>query len=225
MARRLDLPLLNVEDAFLRSLHAGEGAGYGLLIDAKALHFDAHTPSTLAEILTSAPLDDADKLDRARAGIAFLKDNGLSKYSDWLPDAPLPEPATCWSSIRPRGDAAIGLSGADAARFAEMLDAARADYPDDHIVIRTHPVTASGRRQGHFGHADLDHRTTICAEPVNPWALLDRARAVYCVSSQLWLRGGAGGQETGDFRAAILCRLGADRGSVPRAHPDAQVER
>jgi len=185
MARRLDLPVLNVEDAFLRSLHPGRGPGHGLLLDHAALHFDGTRPSELEEMLATAPLEDTGLIARARAGIAYLRRNGISKYSDWLPDAPLPKPGYVLVVDQTRGDAAIDLSGAAAGTFAQMLAAARAEHPGARFVIRTHPVTAEGKRGGHFGAGDLDARTTICADPVNPWALLEEAHAVYCVSSQL----------------------------------------
>ena len=43
----------------------------------------------------------------------------------------------------------------------------------------------AGLRAGHFGRAQCDARTEICAGAVSPWRLLEGAIAVYTVSSQL----------------------------------------
>ena len=218
MARRLALPVLNVEDAFLRSLNPGKGAGYGLLTDRKALHFDAAQVSELEEMLATAPLDDPGLLARAEAGIAFLRQEGLSKYSDWLPDARPPEPGYVLVIDQTRGDAAIAMAEASETTFDEMLVAARAEHPQKRIVLRTHPVTASGRRKGHFGPGNCDERTAICADPVNPWDLLDGADAVYCVSSQFGFEAILAGHRPVVFGQPFYAGWGLtdDRQPIPR---------
>lgn len=184
VARRTGIPLLNVEDAFLRSVRPGPSGEppIGLLLDDRALHYDAATPSRLEHLLATAPLTQTA---RAEAAIAFLRAEGLSKYTAWHPDVAPPPPGYVLVIDQTRGDAAIAHAGATDTTFAEMLAAARAEHPTARILLRTHPVTAAGHRQGHFGPADTDDRTEISAAPVNPWALLEGAAAVYCVSSQL----------------------------------------
>jgi len=83
------------------------------------------------------------------------------------------------------GDASIAFGGASAASFAHMLAAAKAEHPRSRIVIKTHPETAMGLRKGHFGAAVLGPHIDICSAPLSPWKLLQRAAAVYTVSSQL----------------------------------------
>lgn len=187
VAARWSKPLLNVEDAFLRSVRPGTGGEppLGLLLDTRGLHYDAAQPSDLEVLLATAELGRPELTARARDGIAFLRREGISKYSNWRPDVAPPRPGYVLVIDQTRGDAAIGHAGADTARFAQMLAAARADNPGARIVLRTHPVTAEGSRKGHFGPQDLDPQTSICADPVNPWALLEGAEAVYCVSSQM----------------------------------------
>lgn len=187
MARRGGVPVLNVEDAWLRSVEPGpKGDGpIGLLLDRKGLHYDSAQPSELEELLATATLDTPELTCRAEDGIAFLRDEGVSKYSAWDPGAAVPEPGYVLVIDQTAGDAAIRYGGASAASFRAMLSAARAEHPDARLILRTHPVTASGRRSGHFGPADCDARTSLCADPVNPWRLLEGAVAVYCVSSQL----------------------------------------
>ncbi|WP_246020461.1 capsular polysaccharide biosynthesis protein [Aliigemmobacter aestuarii] len=188
MAARTGLPLIRVEDAFLRSVRPGRmgGAGpLGLLIDPFGVHFDATAPSLIEHHLMTDPLDNSDLLTRARDGIARLQASDLSKYNIHEATPPLPPAGYVLVIDQTRGDASIRHSGADATTFARMLTEARLDHPRARIVIKTHPETALGLRGGHFGQADCDDRTTLCADPVSPWRLLEGAIAVYVVSSQM----------------------------------------
>ncbi len=186
-AARRGLPVLSVEDAFLRSVLPGpKSAPAGLILDEVGIFFDASQPSRLENILNFEPLDDPALLARARDGIAFLRHSGLSKYN--------PVPRGIASGLSPgyvlvvdqtRGDASITCGSAFDHTFATMLAKARADHPDKQIVIRTHPAVGPRAKQGHFEVSDLDDRTVFLNKNINPWDLLDGAAAVYCVTSQL----------------------------------------
>lgn len=182
-----DARLIRVEDAFLRSVLPGRTGAptLGLMIDRTGgVHFDPTRPSALENLLATHPLDDPALLARARAGIAVLRDEGLSKYTAFDPALPAPAPGYVLIVDQTAGDASVRASGADGATFRAMLAAARADHPGARIVIRTHPETARGLRPGHFTPDDMAG-TEVCDAAVSPWALLAGARAVYAVSSQL----------------------------------------
>jgi len=186
-AARQGLPVLSVEDAFLRSVLPGpKSAPAGLILDDVGIFFDASQPSRLENILNFAALDDEALLTRADDGIAFLRHAGLSKYNP-VPRscAPLPPAGYVLVVDQTRGDASITCGGAFDHTFATMLAKARADNPDKQIIIRTHPAVGPRAKQGHFSAADLDARTSFLSENLNPWDLLEGAAAVYCVTSQL----------------------------------------
>ncbi|WP_091299173.1 capsular polysaccharide biosynthesis protein [Gemmobacter aquatilis] len=187
VAARLGLPLIRLEDAFLRSIRPGRAGDppLGLLIDPLGVHFDAAAPSTLERLLATDPLDDSNLLRRAREGMGRMAALHLSKYNIHDLALPLPAPGYVLVVDQTRGDAAIRHSGANASTFAEMLATARADHPTARILIKTHPETALGHRPGHFGPADLAPGTTLCTAALSPLALLEGAIAVYTVSSQL----------------------------------------
>lgn len=187
LAARNGLPLIRVEDAFLRSIRPGRqgDAPLGLLIDPDSVHFDPRTPSRLERLLGTHPLDDAALLSRARDGIARLIASDLSKYNLHDPALPPPAPGYVLVVDQTRGDASLAASGADAGTFRQMLAAARDENPGARIMIRSHPETMLGLRYGHYGPADLDDRTVMLTDPISPWALLHGAVAVYSVSSQL----------------------------------------
>lgn len=187
VAARRGVPIVRIEDAFLRSIRPGRSGetGLGLLVDGLGVHFDSAAPSTLERVLATHPLDDSNLLTRARDGIGRLRALDLSKYNMHDPALPPPPPGYVLVVDQTRGDASIRHSGASAATFREMLATAQEQHPRARIVIKTHPETALGHRPGHFGPADAGGRISLCAGPVSPWALLEGATAVYTVSSQL----------------------------------------
>lgn len=180
-------PILRVEDAFLRSVLLGRDGDppIGLHLDKKGVHFDPAQPSELEEILTQHPLDNTAMLDRARAGIAMLKTAHLSKYNLFLPSSPAPEPGYVLVIDQTRKDASIKASGADSNTFREMLFYAQTEHPTAKIIIKTHPETSAGHRDGYFTAADETDRISLHTDPVSPWHLLEGAIAVYTVSSQM----------------------------------------
>ncbi len=180
-------PVLRVEDAFLRSVLPGrEGQPpLGLHLDTRGVHFDPAQPSDLERILADEPLDDTAVLNRAKAAMARLKRADLSKYNAFDPDLQVPEPGYVLVIDQTHGDASVRASRADRNTFLEMLFLAREEHPTARIVIKTHPETQRGHRDGHFRDGDLSDGVTFCAGPVSPHALLDGAVAVYTVSSQM----------------------------------------
>lgn len=180
-------PLLRIEDAFLRSLHPGRDGEppLGLLIDRTGMYFDATGPSDLETLLATHALDDTALLNRARDVMSRMADGHLGKYAAVDPDLAPPDPGFVLVVDQTRKDASIRLGQANADSFAEMLTYARQDHPDALIVVKTHPETRSGHREGHFDPNHLPMNVVIEDRPISPWRLFEHARAVYTVSSQL----------------------------------------
>ncbi|WP_417206598.1 capsular polysaccharide biosynthesis protein [Antarctobacter sp.] len=187
MAARTGAGLVRVEDAFLRSLHPGRAGEppIGLLIDHTGVHFDGRAPSDLETLLNTHPLDDTALLDRARGIAARMREGHLSKYSATRLDVAVPEPGYVLVIDQTRGDASVRASGADRARFLEMLFVAREENPGARIVVKTHPETEAGYRAGHYTETDTGETVSLYDGPASPWTLLDGATAVYTVSSQM----------------------------------------
>ncbi len=187
VADKRNLPVVRIEDAMLRSLFPGRAGEppLGLLIDHTGVHFDPSGPSDLEILLATHPLDDTALLDRARGSIARLKEAHLTKYSGFTLDSPAPEPGYVLVIDQTRGDASVTASGADRARFLEMLVFAQQENPGARVLIKTHPETAKGYRPGHFGPQDANQHITLLTDPVSPWTLFEGAVRVYTVSSQM----------------------------------------
>ena len=187
VAARKGSQLIRVEDSFLRSVRTGRDgdAPIGLNIDTSGVHFDPATVSDLERILTEEPLDNTALLDRARDGIAAMRRLHLSKYTAFDPDLPVPEPGYVLVIDQTRKDASVRASGCDLNSFRELLFLAQTEHPGARIVIKTHPETAAGHREGYYTAADTSDRISLCDAPVSPWHLMEGAVAIYTVSSQL----------------------------------------
>jgi capsular polysaccharide export protein len=179
--------VLRVEDAFLRSVKPGRDGDppLGLVLDRRGVHFDSAQPSDLETLLATATLDDSALLARARDGIERLQQVHLSKYNAFDPAAQVPDAPYVLVVDQTRGDASIRYGGASAETFQEMLVFAQEEHPGARIVLKSHPETAAGHRQGHFGAKDTGAHITLLTDPVSPWTLMQGAQAVYTVSSQL----------------------------------------
>ena len=187
IAEKRGVPVVRVEDAMLRSLHPGRAgeAPLGLLIDHRGAHFDPAQPSDLEVILRDHPLDDTALLNRARGGAARMAEAHLTKYTAFDTNIPAPQPGYVLVIDQTRGDASVTASGADRARFLEMLVFAQEEHPGCRVVIKAHPETAQGFRAGYFTEADTNDRITLLGDAISPWVLFEGAVGVYTVSSQM----------------------------------------
>ncbi|MDG2295255.1 MAG: capsular polysaccharide biosynthesis protein [Paracoccaceae bacterium] len=187
-AQKYKVPLLRIEDTFLRSLFPGQQkneAPLGILLDRSGVHFDAKSPSDLEKILSQNPLDDERMLKRAKSLISRIKENHLTKYSAFDPDANLPSPGYVLVIDQSRGDASVTASNDSQEIFDAMLRAAKEDYQNHRIVIKTHPEAQAGLRSGYYGPSHyLGPEVHLYQNTCSPWALLDGAIAVYTLSSQ-----------------------------------------
>jgi capsular polysaccharide export protein len=220
VAARRGVPVLRVEDAFLRSLEPGRAGEppLGLLLDRSGVHFDPGVPSDLEKMLATAPLDDTALLDRARDAMTRIRTGHLSKYSGFDPATPVPEPGYVLVIDQTQGDASVTASKANAASFREMLVFAQEEHPGARVVIKTHPETIAGFRPGYFSDADASARVSLLRDPVSPWALMEGAVGVYTVSSQLGFEAIIAGHKPRVFGQPFYAGWGLtqDENPVPR---------
>ena len=181
-------PVLTLEDGFLKSYAPGKGdPAHSFIIDRSGIYFNAGQDNDLQRLIDGdAP--DAAGLDRAAAAIGFIRENRLSKYNNsplrGLADAGMPAGKPFVLLIdQVAGDASIAGALADDQRFGQMLEHARAHYPNAQIAVRTHP--AAGDRSLLVTAARRLGIDIVIPGRMNPWPLLEEADAVYTVSSQL----------------------------------------
>lgn len=186
LARRLSLPVVRLEDGFLRSVEPGAGEPpLSLVWDDKGIYYDATRPCRL-DALLELPLD-ADQVARAQALMRSWRDGRVSKYNHARERS--------FSSLEPyvlvvdqtRGDASVTCGQADASSFEAMLNAALERYPQHRVLLKTHPDVVAGQKQGYFDVSEVAdrERVTLVADDVHAPALLEHASAVFCVTSQM----------------------------------------
>ncbi|MCK0102967.1 capsular polysaccharide biosynthesis protein [Pseudohalocynthiibacter sp. F2068] len=227
VAAEQETPILRVEDALLRSVHPGRSgsAPIGLHLDKRGVYFDSAHPSDLEHLLTTHALDDTALLNRARAAIARLRDAHLSKYNAFDPSLPVPEPGYVLVIDQTKDDASITYGAANEAMFREMLVFAQAENPASRIVIKTHPDTQAGHREGHFNTADARGRVSLLSNAVSPWKLLEGAVAVYTVTSQLGFEAIFAGHKPRVFGQPFYSGWGLTQDENPVARRERKLSR
>jgi len=152
-ARSADVPLLWVEDGFIRS--AGLGAGFlpaaSLTLDSRRPCFDPAGPSDL-EILLATTDFPPGLLDRAAALRAALVARGVTKYNLGGAAPVLPATPGRRRILVPgqvEDDLSVLRGGAGAVRSnLALLQAVRDAHPDAFIVFKPHPDVEAGYRRG-----------------------------------------------------------------------------
>ncbi len=183
-----NLPLVTVEDGFLRSLDSGtKSIGASFITDDEGVYFDLTTPNRLQRLISECIISwDENKESDASALIDKITTYKLSKYnhSDTAPVL-----STLANNNKPHviiidqvaGDASLGGAGAKFEDVEAMVREARHAYPNANIWLKAHPAGA-----GHFDyHKEFDGSRFYLTTPCNPIALLAQAEAVYTVSSHM----------------------------------------
>jgi len=214
-AKRRGLPVLYIEDAPLRSVTPDASEPImGLTLDESGNYLDCAGPSALENLLNSKPLAASPGTDAALE--AYLRSK-LSKYNaDWRLASELPDGPFVLVVDQLPDDASIGLGGADASSFARMLKAAIGEHPGLPVYVKRHPRAEAAPGRGHFaqlpdGVGFLEHGFGIAD-------VLDRAQAVYCVSSQVGFEAILRGHTPRVFGGAFYAGWGlsADEMTLPR---------
>jgi len=189
-ASELQKSILFIEDGFLRSVELGDNdPALSIVVDYQGIYYHAGRPSDVENYIQRSL--SSQQIERARSLRQQWCDAGVSKYNH-LPD---------WAGDRPEdyvlvvdqtyGDSAIKYGQANEKSFEVMLQAALSDFPNSTILVKIHPDVFAGRKRGHFNVAELkkNPRIQVIADDVHPVVLLQFARAIYVVTSQMGFEG------------------------------------
>jgi capsular polysaccharide export protein len=185
-AAREGLPYLALEDGFLRSVGLGDtDPPLAVALDDVGVYYDANRPSRLEQLIATP--HDASQLRRAAAIGQTWREGRLSKYNH-AREAPPPVDGPFVLAIdQTAGDASIELGLASPRSFQHMLEAALDENPGVPVVLKVHPDVIAGRKRAHFDvlGAGASSRVILLATNAHAPALLERATAVYAVTSQM----------------------------------------
>lgn len=226
VAMRLGLPMLLLEDGFVRSFHTGQyQPPLALVLDDAGIYYDCTQPSALEQLLAS-PVDVlAGPGSSAVQARAALLQAGLSKYNH-APDLP-PDALRAGDAQRvlvvdqTAGDMSVALGGASAQSFPDMLQAALDENPQATIYVKTHPEVSSGRKGGYLTAVQNSERVVVLREAVNPLSLIQQMSKVYVVSSTMGFEALLAGKPVTCFGVPWYAGWGATDDRQPN-HPAMQ---
>ncbi|WP_374568462.1 capsular polysaccharide biosynthesis protein [Ideonella sp.] len=180
------LPLIRLEDGFLRSVGLGaDEPPLSVVIDPLGIYYDAGGPSRLEQLIAT-PLT-APQQARASALATRWREARVSKYNQAREAPGLVRDGDVLVIDQTFGDASIAYGGATPASFTRMLEAALDEHPGARVLLKVHPDVVAGRKRGHFAQLSpgAAARVQLLASPAHPCGLLERAGAVYTVTSQM----------------------------------------
>jgi capsular polysaccharide export protein len=223
LAQRAGVPMLHLEDGFLRSWGTGDRfPPLSVVVDELGIYYDSTRASSLEQMLAS-PKDllegIAPEVRRARD---LVLRHRLSKYNH-APDWRDPPPATAGGKKvlvvdQTRGDLSVRLGSASEQTFLDMLSAARAEHPGAVVYVKTHPEVAAGRKGGYLTEIRDDACTVVLRQPINPMSLMEHMDHVYVVSSTMGFEALLAGRKVTCFGLPWYAGWGAtdDRQACPR---------
>ncbi len=182
-----DMPILRVEDGFLRS--KGLGAALvpplSLVADDLGIYYDPSRPSRLEHLITAKIAPDA----RARAQV-FLDGLCSAQLSKYNLNAPAPDlPATDRPRILVPGqvedDASIRLAAGEICTNIALLNAARTAHPNAFLIYKPHPDVEAGLRTGAIPADQLRDLADHVASNTDPIALIHASDGVFTMTSTL----------------------------------------
>lgn len=215
-AEQHDIPYIALEDGFLRSVGLGsQDPPLSLVVDDLGIYYDASRPSRL-ESLVAGPLT-AEAIARAQTLVTAWRNGRLSKYNyarDYTD--PLPEPYVLVVD-QTRDDASIRFGMGDESSFQRMLKSALAENSSCTVLLKVHPEALAGQKRGYF---DLEctarlPRIRIIGQDVHPVNLIERAEAVYVVTSQMGFEGLLWGKRVRTFGMPFYAGWGLTQDEVP----------
>ena len=177
--------IIRVEDGFIRSVGLGSDLTrpYSLVFDDVGIYFDITSPSRLENILNYHKFSPSE-LEAAKKLKDILIDSKISKYNDDKDGIISSKNGEKIALVigQVEDDASVRI-GADGMKNIELLEQARLNSPNSHIIYKPHPDVVSGNR---IGLVDIDQALKYCdevLEGVSMPTLLDLADEIHTMTS------------------------------------------
>lgn len=182
------VPLLRIEDGFLRS--AGLGAELvrpvSLAFDDLGIYYDPTRESRLERLITASVDLPEYSLKRADALRQSILAAGLSKYNlggETLSLAPARGQQTILVPGQVEDDASILKGAVDVRTNLELLRATRVAFPAAYLVYKPHPDVEKGLRKGEIPADQAANLADLVAWNTDISALLDQVDHVATITS------------------------------------------
>ena len=186
-AARHNIPLIRVEDGFVRSV--GLGADFlppaSVVFDSGGMYYDPRTRSDLENLLRETEFTPA-LVERAGRLIAQLVARGVTKYNLAANALTLEMPAGRTRILVPgqvEDDLSVLYGGGDIRGNLDLLREVRRANPDAFILYKPHPDVLAGHRKGAVPDAEARRFADAVVQGVSTAALLDRIDELHTMTS------------------------------------------
>lgn len=185
-AEKNNLPVLRMEDGFIRSVGLGSNlvAPLSLVVDDLGIYFNAQSPSRLEQILqnhtfTAQDLDLADKLK-----VRLINAN-IGKYNvgDTAFAITVQDKKTILVPGQVEDDASIRFGSPHIKRNLDLLKQVRANNPEAYIIYKPHPDVLSGNRIGAIPTEQALHYADDIIENANILNCIQQVDEVHTLTS------------------------------------------
>ncbi|WP_160937335.1 capsular polysaccharide export protein, LipB/KpsS family [Teichococcus coralli] len=184
---RAGVPLLTVEDGFVRSRGLGArflpGAAYA--VDQHGVYYDPARPSALEHLLTTADFPPR-LLARAAALRQAIVARGVTKYNLTGAAPRIAAPPGRARLLVPgqvEDDASVRLGGGAIGGNLALLKAVRAAHPGAFLIYKPHPDLEAGFRKGRLQAMELDALADQVVTGAPLTALFPQVEAVHTLTS------------------------------------------
>lgn len=185
-AQERNLPVLRMEDGFIRSVGLGSNLvpPLSLVADDTGIYFNAETPSRLEHILQNQQFTEQDKI-YAEALQAGLIEAGISKYNvgGGVPDLPQTDRKIILVPGQVEDDASVRYGSPAINKNTQLLIRVRENNPDAFIMYKPHPDVVSGNRTGRVAEKDSDLLADLVVPEADIAACLNAADEVHTMTS------------------------------------------
>ena len=181
------IPIVNVEDGFIRSVGLGSGLHppSSIILDASGIYYDPSRPSDLETILQTTGFSP-ELLARTESLRQTIVAQGISKYESAGPTAPLPRPTdrrTVLVTGQVENDKSVLAGGGNVRGNQDLLLRARAAEPDAHIIFKPHPDVDAGHRVGRVPDGEILKVADEIVRSESMASLLARVDVVHVLTS------------------------------------------
>jgi capsular polysaccharide export protein len=186
-AARRSIPLIRVEDGFVRSVGLGSDflPAASLVLDSRGMHFDPSVRSDLEALLAETVFEPA-VIARARRLIAQLVARGITKYNlgqnavaiEWPPGKP-----RILVPGQVEDDLSVRLGGNGIAGNLDLLARVRSANPEAFILYKPHPDVEAGHRRGRIPDKAARSLADVVVRDVSTAALLGEIDELHTLTS------------------------------------------
>ena len=186
-AEESGIPLIRVEDGFIRSVGLGSDfiPAASLVLDSRGMHFDPSVRSDLERLLAETEFDAA-LIERARDLIARLVARGITKYNVGDTALPIELPAGKQRILVPgqvEDDLSVRLGGEGITRNLDLLARVRTANPDAFILYKPHPDVEAGHREGKIADAVATNFADIVIRDISTAVVLAEIDELHTLTS------------------------------------------